>query len=86
MGLEILEHLAHPSYTVDDLKESATVGVVVSVPNPRTVDVLGIDPTHKTVVTRDMLEAWGFEVEERVFYGGKWSNGEPDSLFGVWRA
>lgn len=83
VALELLEHLHDPGRLVAALQER--VGrVVVSVPNPRTVDVLGIDDTHVTVVTRDMLEGWGFTVAEATFYGGVFSGGEPDSLFGVW--
>src|SRR4051812_43043917 len=85
VALEILEHLDNPRYLVTRLQLAAD-NVIVSVPNPRTVDVLGIDDTHVTIVTREMLQAWGFTVDERMFYGGKFSNGEPDSLFGVWSA
>jgi hypothetical protein len=84
VALELLEHLEDPAILLGNLHVVVTRGIVVSVPNPRTVDVLGIDPTHKTVVTREFLESWGFYVEERTFYGGVFSNGEPDSLFGVW--
>lgn len=84
VALEILEHLEAPRELVRLLQHKTKHRMVVSVPNPRTVDVLGIDPTHVTVVTREMLEGWGFNVVERTFYGGVWSNGEPDSLFGVW--
>jgi hypothetical protein len=85
VGLEILEHLYDPQRLVHELQGSVTRGIVVSVPNPRTVDVMGIDHTHVTVVTRDMLRRWGFTVTERTFYGGVFSGGEPDSLFGVWQ-
>lgn len=84
VALEILEHLEDPHRLVRWLQTRTKHRIVVSVPNPRTVDVLGIDPTHVTVVTREMLEDWGFRVQERMFYGGVWSNGELDSLFGVW--
>lgn len=86
VALEILEHLEDPERLVWDLQVQTRKAMVVSVPNPRTVDVLGIDPTHVTVVTRQMLEAWGFRVEERLFYGGVYSDGAPDALLAVWRA
>lgn len=86
VALEILEHLAYPERLINELKPIVTGSIVVSVPNPRTVDVLGIDDTHVRIVTREMLEGMGFRVEERTFYGGVFSNGEPDSLLGVWRA
>ena len=84
VGLEILEHLEMPHVLVAKLQAYVTKAIVVSVPNPRTVDVLGIDPTHKTVITWNMLQDWGFYCEETTLYGGVWSNGEPDSIFGVW--
>lgn len=85
VALEILEHMYDPGRLVRRLQANTDRGIAVSVPNPRTVDVIGIDPTHVTVVTRAMLEDWGFEVEEAMFYGGVFSDGEPDSLFGTWR-
>jgi hypothetical protein len=86
VALELLEHLNDPLELVWNLQKHTSKAIVVSVPNPRTVDVLGIDRTHVTVVTREMLESWGFFVVERTFYGGAFSNGQPDSLFGVWEA
>ncbi len=86
VALELLEHLNGPEYLVRKLQKHTTKAIVVSVPNPRTVDVLGIDSTHVTVVTREMLESWGFFVTERMFCGGTFSNGQPDSLFGIWEA
>ena len=46
--------------------------------------MLGIDRTHRTVVTAAALEAHGFHCEERLFYGGVYSAGEKDALFAVW--
>lgn len=83
VALELLEHLNEPDRLVYEL-QLRVKGIVASVPNPRTVDVLGIDPTHVTVVTKPMLEGWGFKVAESTFYGGVFSNGEPDSLFATW--
>lgn len=84
VALEILEHLDDPESFIRRLQRRVTRGIVVSVPNPRTVDVLGIDPTHVTVVPFGMLSRSGFMVVEKTFYGGVFSNGEPDSLFAVW--
>jgi hypothetical protein len=81
VALEILEHLDDPGRLVGHLKKRARRGVVASVPNPRTTDVLGMDPTHVTLVHQYMLSAWGFRVEQRSFYGRP-----ADSLFGVWRS
>jgi hypothetical protein len=81
--LEILEHLRNPARLVRALQQKVSV-IVVSVPNPRTVDVLGIDPTHVSIISQTFLESLGLQVTEEMFYGGAFSNGEPDSLFGVW--
>ena len=83
VALEVLEHLDNPWRLVRELQQSVDV-LVVSVPNPRTVDVLGIDRTHKTVIEACDLHAHGFDVREELFYGGVYSNGEKDALFGVW--
>jgi hypothetical protein len=80
VALEILEHLRSPGTLLENLIANANRGVVVSVPNPRTTDVLGMDRTHVTVVREEMLCAHGLTVEEHSFYG------KPrDSLFG-WRS
>lgn len=85
VALEVLEHLERPWRLLHRLQEYVDV-IVVSVPNPRTVDVLGIDRTHKTIVTECDLRDAGFEVREETFYGGVYSDGQPDALFGVWVA
>lgn len=84
VALEVLEHLDNPWRLVAELQEAVAV-IVVSVPNPRTVDVLGIDRTHRTIIRAAELEAFGFEVREELFYGGVYSAGEKDALFAVWR-
>jgi len=77
--LELLEHLRCPSRLMIEMVIHATRGVIVSTPNPETTDVLGMDPTHKTKITRKALELAGYHVEEASFYG------KPrDSLFAVW--
>lgn len=83
VALEVLEHLERPWRLVDELQASVDV-VVVSVPDPDSVDVLGMDPTHRTVISRHELEARGFAVTSRLFYGGHYSAGRNDALFGVW--
>lgn len=79
VGLEIIEHLFEWQSLVEDMQENADKGVVISTPNPRTTDVLGMDRTHVSVITPGELEVLGFTVEERSFYG------QPaDSLFATW--
>jgi hypothetical protein len=84
VALELLEHLYNWPLLVGWMQHKATRGVVISTPNPRTTDVLGMDPTHVTAVTPHELTMHDFEVTEQTFYGGAFSNGEPDSLFGIW--
>lgn len=87
VALELLEHLKQPFVCLDTWKRHATVGVVVSTPNPRTTDVLGMDPTHVCEIPKWKLEETGLGdmiVTEETFYGGAFSGGEPDSLFGIW--
>lgn len=84
VALEIAEHLHDPARFLSSLQNSATHGVVVSVPDPRTVDVLAIDDTHVTTPGVELLEDLGFTVFSKKFYGGVYSNGENDALLGVW--
>lgn len=84
VALELLEHLTDWRYLVDRMQSKATEGIVVSTPNPRTTDVIGMDPTHVVEVWPGDLARYQFTVTEETFYGGVFSNGEPDSLFGVW--
>ena len=84
VALELLEHLNNWGTLVQRMQFMATKGVVVSTPNPRTTDVLGMDPTHVVEVHPSNLMAHGFTVTEETFYGGVFSGGRPDSLFGVW--
>ena len=85
VALELIEHVYTWPSLVMNMKDKATVGVVMSTPNPRTTDVLGMDPTHVRVIYPEYLTPMGFEVSEETFYGGVFSNGEPDSLFATWR-
>jgi hypothetical protein len=84
VALEILEHLENPYRLARSMMHAATRGVIFSTPNPRTTDVLGMDETHVCEVDVNKMRRLGFRVVEATFYG-RFSNGEPDSLFGVWR-
>jgi hypothetical protein len=86
VALELVEHLVNWSWLVHAMQFKASKGIVVSTPNPRTTDVIGMDPTHVCEVHKSSLESMGFGVTEETFYGGVFSNGEPDSLFGIWEA
>lgn len=85
VGLEIIEHLHLWDEVVSQMKSHAARGVVLSTPNPRTTDVIAMDQTHVVSIWPHMLEELGFSVSEETFYGGVWSNGEPDSLLATWK-
>lgn len=84
VALELVEHLTNWRGLVDNMKWRASKGVIVSTPNPYTTDVIGMDPTHVVEVWPHDLERFDFDVTEETFYGGVFSDGRPDSLFGVW--
>lgn len=84
VALEIIEHLFNWRELIQRVQERALNGVVMSTPNPRTTDVIGMDPTHMVEVHPADLEAYGFQVSEETFYGGVLSDGEPDALFATW--
>jgi hypothetical protein len=84
VALELVEHLVNWPSLVEKMQDKSMRGVVLSTPNPRTTDVIGMDPTHVCEVDWNDLAARKFKVTEETFYGGVFSNGEPDSLFGVW--
>lgn len=80
VALEVIEHVRRPARLLAKLASAATRAVIITTPNPETTDVLGMDATHRSIVGRWQLEAHGFHVEARSFYG------EPDdSLFAVLR-
>lgn len=85
VALEIYEHLTNWRMLEMRLREHAAVGVIMSTPNPLTTDVLGMDETHVTEIHTETLTGLGYEVFEKTFYGGAFSGGKPDSLFGVWK-
>lgn len=85
VALEVLEHLHNWATLVGWMQYYASKGIVVSTPNPLTTDVIAMDPTHVVEIHEHMLRAsFGFEVTLETFYGGVFSGGKPDSLFGVW--
>lgn len=84
VALEILEHLCDHFGLVTRMQKSASQGIVVSTPNPATTDVIAMDPTHVAEIHPEYLTNVGFKVTEETFYGGVFSGGKPDSLFGVW--
>lgn len=84
VALELLEHLTMWPWLLTRMQGRATIGVAISTPNPSTTDVLGMDATHVTEVHAEQLEGFDMTVTEETFYGGVFSGGKPDSLFGSW--
>lgn len=78
-AVEILEHLHDPLRLLTDLMGSATMGVVVTTPNPDVVDVMAMDPTHVTALTRQELAAAGLYTSLHNLYGT-----DGDGICGVW--
>lgn len=86
VALEIFEHLYEWQALACRMMLAANKGILFSTPNPETTDVLGMDRTHVVEVQAKQALALGFTVSEQTFYGGRFSNGLPDSLFGIWKA
>lgn len=78
-ALEVLEHLETPERLVRALQRYATKGVVVTTPNPQVWDVLAMDPTHVSPISRATLEEWGFQTGLLTFYGKY-----QDGIVGWW--
>ena len=79
VALEIIEHLDNASDLVGQMQANANKGVILTTPNPDVVDVLAIDPTHKTVITRDMLHVSGFTTELTELFGK-----DKDTILAYW--
>ncbi|MFF0250131.1 class I SAM-dependent methyltransferase [Streptosporangium sandarakinum] len=77
--LEVLEHLRDPERLVTAMQARATRGLVITTPNPEVWDVLSMDPTHITPISRDMLHDWGFATTLHTFYGKY-----QDGIAGLW--
>lgn len=84
VALEIIEHIYKPIELLNRMKPYARKGIIVSTPNPNTVDVLAMDDTHVIEVHRKMLEEQDFIVADELLYGGVYSNGQLDAYMGYW--
>jgi hypothetical protein len=77
--LEVLEHLVDPRRLLEAMLDAAMKGVVVTTPNPAVVDVLAMDPTHRTSIGREQLAEWGLYTSLHNLYGHP-----EDGICGVW--
>lgn len=80
VAIEVAEHLIRPLRFIDRLKHAARAGVVITTPNCSVVDVLACDDTHVSVVTRQQLEALGFEVTTASWFSEHHAPGQQDTL------
>lgn len=79
VAIEVVEHLRNPARLIRGLQTMATKGVVLTTPNPRVVDVLALDRTHYTPITREFLEKLDFHVEATSLFGAG-----DDTLLAHW--
>lgn len=67
--IEVVEHLHKPFRLIDMLQNAARHGFVLTTPNSETVDVIGCDPTHVSIVSYSDLLAKGFKIERHSWFG-----------------
>lgn len=79
VAIEVLEHLRNWEQMLVHIDMFAWRGMVATVPNPRTVDVLGCDPTHVSIVPESAFLGNGWTTEERSFFGS------PDDTILAWK-
>ena len=61
VAIELLEHLRRPEELVERMMAKARVGVIITTPDSRHVDTLGMDSDHVIAIYPDMLTRWGFK-------------------------
>lgn len=82
--LEILEHLTTGGWLVEMMKNMARKGIVVTTPDPATVDVLGMDPGHVRAITAEELNGWGFDTTTVSIYTEDYTREATDAIFATW--
>lgn len=91
VALELVEHLTEWKSLLAKMKDKATVGVVLSTPDPVLTDVLAMDPTHVTdEIDIPMLMQQGMNVGQFRFYGGVFNRPEyktsaTDAFLATWK-
>jgi hypothetical protein len=81
-AIEFLEHLSHisVSHFLAFLPYRAVKGAVITTPNPKCTDVLGMDTTHQTPINQEWLREAQWECEAQPLFTEK-----PDTLV-AWSA
>lgn len=80
VAVEVVEHLIDPLCFIQQVRESAISGAVITTPNPRVVDVLACDPTHVSIVTQYQLKALGWSVSLESYFSEQHNPGQLDTL------
>ena len=80
IGIEILEHLANPARLMAILPAVSKKGIVFTTPNPETVDVIGCDPTHVSLITTRAFQRRGYTVKEVSLFN------KPEDTLLAWKA
>lgn len=78
-GIEIVEHIYRPLDLLEEMERAAALGVVITTPNSRAVDVIGCDPTHVSIVTEEQLRWLGYEVSREELFG------TPEDTLVAWK-
>lgn len=85
VAIEVAEHLIDPLLFLRKLQGAANLGVVITTPNCRVVDVLACDATHVSIITVPQLEQLGFEVTTASWFSEQHNPGQQDTLVGAWK-
>lgn len=80
VAIEVAEHLVDPLRFIREATKAARLGIVITTPNPRVVDVLKCDPTHVSVITTEQLHALHFAVTEQSYFSEQHKPGQLDTL------
>ncbi|MCC6743414.1 MAG: hypothetical protein IT175_06100 [Acidobacteria bacterium] len=81
VAVETLEHLRDPWRLVGEFERWATVGAVITTPNPEVVDVRSLDGTHVSELRPNELVGRGWTAHRISMFGT-----EGDSVLATWSA
>lgn len=79
VAIEVVEHLLNPDRLLAEFAKHAELGAVVTTPNPATVDVLGMDRTHRSILPRWKFRELGWTTRTVSLFGKP-----EDTIVAVW--
>lgn len=84
VAIELLEHLTWPGSLVEEMLAKARRGVIITTPDSRHVDTLGMDDDHVTALTPADLNAMGLKWVDSftLFPGTQWRTKGFESTHG----